>query len=85
MGRGLVILVAVLGGAFWVSSVMARRKRARELSVEWEATGGHGVRSHYVADGLARYDRSMRRWALLAIMVVPLAVVVCIVYVVNFM
>lgn len=85
MGRGLVILVVVLGVAFWLSSIMARRKRERELSVEWEAQGGHGIRSDYVADGLARYDRSLRRWMLLAIMVVPLALVACIVYVVNFM
>lgn len=85
MGRGLMILVAVLAVVFWISSVMARRKRARELSIEWEAEGGHGYRESYVEAGLAAYDRSMRRWALLAILVVPLAVIVVIVYVVNFM
>lgn len=85
MARGLMILVVVLAVAFWLSSTMARRKRARELSVEWEAGSGHGARDVYVAAGLSEYDRSIRRWSLLAILVVPLAAVVVIVYVVNFM
>ena len=85
MGRGLLILIAVLSIAFWISSISARRKRARELGVEWLEKGGPGRKESYVEAGLAVYDRSMRRWALLAIYAVPLAAIVCIIYVVNFM
>jgi hypothetical protein len=70
---------------FVVLSVMSRRAERRRLEQEWELEGHGGEKKDYVREGLAVYDRSLRRKLIFGVYLVPLAVIGTIVYVVNYM
>ena len=76
----LILSVIYVVVSFWSRSV-----RRRKLEQEWNDTGRPGDKDTYVTQGMAQYDRSLRRKLILLIYVVPVAVVSVIIYVTNFM
>lgn len=86
---GLIRLVvfgfAILTVIYIVLSVTARRAERKRLAQEWDLEGIAGEKEAYVREGLADYDRSLRRKLILGVYAVPLVVIGTIVYVVNYM
>jgi hypothetical protein len=78
---GFVILTVI----FVIWSLAARRAERRRLGEEWEIEGLAGEKETYVREGLAVYERSLRRRLIFGVYLVPLAVIGTIVYVVNYM
>jgi hypothetical protein len=78
---GFVILTVI----FVIWSIVARRAERRRLEEEWEIEGLAGEKEAHVREGLAVYERSLRRRLIFGVYLVPLAVIGTIVYVVNYM
>ena len=76
----LILSVIYVIVSFWSRSV-----RHRKLEQEWNDSGRPGDKETYVTEGMAQYDRSLRRKLILLIYVVPVVVVGTIIYVTNFM
>ncbi|WP_010138720.1 hypothetical protein [Oceanicola sp. S124] len=83
--RVAVIGFLVATVAYVVVSIWSRQVRRRKLREDWEEEGRPGDRRDYVEKGLDDYDDSFRRKLILLIYLVPVAVVVFIIYAVNFM
>jgi hypothetical protein len=78
---GFVVLTVI----FVIWSLVARGAERRRLAQEWEVEGRGGERETYVREGLAVYERSLRRRLIFGVYLVPLVVIGTIVYVVNYM
>ena len=77
---GLVVLTVVyLSVSFW-----ARARRRETLQLLWEERGRVGDRDSFVRAGMVEYDQSLKKRLILAIYVVPAAVVAGIIYLVNY-
>jgi|688.fasta_scaffold1347644_2 hypothetical protein len=83
--RLVVVGFVVLTVIFVILSVALRRAERRRLAQEWEVEGLEGEREAHVREGLALYERSLRRRLIFGVYLVPLAVIGTIVYVVNYM
>lgn len=86
---GALIRLAIVG--FLVLSIIyvcvslySRSKRKAKLATWWEEAGRPGDREAYIRAGLEEYDGSLRRRLILAIYVVPAAMVGLIIYLVNY-
>ena len=75
----IVLSIVYVSVTFWSRAV--HRDRLRK---EWIEDGSVGDVDRYVEKGMAEYRQGMRRHLLLAIYVVPAAVVALIVYFVNY-
>ena len=64
-------------------SLWSRSVRRGKLEAEWEETRT-GDRDSFVENGLAEYDRSLRRKLILGVYVVPMIVIALIIYFTNF-
>ena len=78
---GFVILTVI----FVLWSLLARGAERRRLAQQWELEGMAGDREAWMREGLAVYERSLRRKLIFGVYLVPLAVIGTIVYVVNYM
>lgn len=83
--RLLVFGFLILSVLYVTISIWSRATRARKLTRDWRREGGTGDKDAYISEGLADYDRSIRRKLILLVYIVPVVVIVVIVYVVNFM
>ncbi len=82
----LIVLGFLVLSLIYVILVFSERIRMRRLlRAEWEKTGQSGDRDAYVREGLVDYEQSFRRKLLLGVFIVPVAAVLVIIYVVNFM
>ncbi|MGR3452751.1 hypothetical protein [Pseudooceanicola sp.] len=80
-----VVGFAVLTLVYVIVSFWSRQVRRGKLKKRWESEGRPGDRETYVERGLAEYDDSFRRKLILLVYIVPLAVIVAIIYAVNYM
>jgi hypothetical protein len=78
---GFVILTVI----FVLWSLLARGAERRRLAQQWELEGMAGDREAWMREGLAVYERSLRRKLIFGVYLVPLAVIGTIIYVVNYM
>ena len=76
---GFIILTVI----YVVLSLYSRSVRRGKLRQEWEDEGIEGDKEDWVRAGLKDYDQSLRRKLILAVYVVPLAVIGTIIYLVN--
>jgi hypothetical protein len=77
---GGFIAVTVLYGLL---SVYFRSVHREDLENRFDAGGADGLREDFVRQGMATYDRSLRKRALRLVYVVPVVLIVAIAYVVN--
>ncbi|HDR27136.1 hypothetical protein [Rhodovulum sp.] len=77
---GFVVLTVVYVSVLLYSRAMRRRKLRRH----WDEKIGTGDRDAFVREGLALYDRSLRRRLILGVYIIPMIVVGTIVYIVNY-
>jgi Mg2+/citrate symporter len=75
----LVILVVI----YLVLSVVLRLRERRRLAEEWEAGDQLVERGLYMGEGMAEYDRSLRKKLLWLVIVLPMAGLLLLLYVLN--
>ncbi len=81
----VLIAFAILTAIYVVVSIWSRSVRREKLENEWDEEVRDGDRDAFIEAGLRDYDKSLRRKLILGIYVVPLALVLVLVYVTNFM
>lgn len=81
--RLLVLWFLILTVVYVAISVWSRLGRRRELARIWEEEGRVGDFGAYMRDGMAEYDRSLRRKLIWLVYVIPMAVVATLIYVMN--
>lgn len=81
LGIFLLIGLSVL---YLLISVYARSLERERLENRWDAGHGDGERDAYIRDGMARYQKSLRRRLLWGVYIVPLVVIGVLIYVLNF-
>lgn len=81
----IVMVVAFLAMIHAAVSAYMRWDRRRALEAEYDDGAGRGLtRDDYVSQGMMRYERSWSKRALLAIFLVPLALVVGLMLIANY-
>jgi Mg2+/citrate symporter len=75
----LVVLVAI----YFVLSVVLRLRERRRLAEEWEAGDQLVDRDIWMRDGMAEYDRSLRKRLLWLVIVLPMAGLMILLYLLN--
>ena len=83
--RLVVFGFLILSVIYVIVSFWSRAVRRRKLEREWNDTGRPGDKATYMTEGMAQYDRSLRRKLIALIYVVPVVVIGVIIYVTNFM
>lgn len=82
----LVLLFVILTIVYIALSWYTRWNRGRELRSAFDATNETSVsRDQYVANGLAQYQRSIRRRLILGVYLLPMAIVVALLIIANLM
>lgn len=81
--RPLVVFFLVLIVVHLVVRVWLRLRERRRLAEEWEAGDRLGDREAFMADGMADYDRSLRKRLLWLTIVGPMAALAALLYVLN--
>ncbi len=82
-GFGFLLLTVV----YICLSLYSRALRRDKLEAQWEADGFEGdeaTRRAFIEDGLAEYDRSLRRKLILGVYIVPTLLVIAVIYFTNF-
>ena len=81
----LLILFAILTLVYVVLAQYSRWNRRKTLEAEYDASEiREGEREDYVADGMARYERSMSKRLLLGVFLIPLGIVAILLLLANF-
>ena len=69
---------------YWLLSIYFRSVERERLEKEYDRGGIDGTRDGHVAHGLAEYERSLRRRLIGLVFVIPTAVVIALVWILNF-
>lgn len=83
--RFLVVMLIAQTIVYLCILAFARAQRRARLAEEWAAQDVDRDEAAFVARGMEAYEASLRRRMLYGIYVVPLALVMVLVYVTNFM
>ena len=78
---GFVVLTIV----YVCLSFYSRAVRRGKLEAEWEEEGMTGDRDAFIDQGLEEYDGSLRRKLIWGVYIGPVAFVMILIYVINFM
>lgn len=82
--RLFVVAFVVLTVIYISISLYSRAVRREKLEREWDEEIREGDREAFVKEGLADYDGSLRRRLILAVYIIPVAIVGTIIYLVNY-
>ncbi|MBM1220266.1 hypothetical protein JQU17_08540 [Ponticoccus sp. SC2-23] len=82
--RLFVVAFVVLTVIYVSISLYSRAVRRDKLEREWDEEIREGDRDAFVKEGLADYDGSLRRRLILAVYIIPVAIVGTIIYLVNY-
>lgn len=70
---------------YWLLAIYARSTERERLEKHWDAAPpeGEADRDAYIAAGMAKYEKSLRRKLIWLVYIVPMAAVGVIIYIVN--
>lgn len=77
---GGIALAALYLGLSWYFRAAHRERMERD----WEAAGRPGNRDAYIEEGMAQYQRSLRRRLLWLVFILPVTVAAAIIWFTNF-
>ncbi|MET4127916.1 hypothetical protein [Roseovarius sp. MBR-6] len=77
---GLILLTGVYLGLLWYF----RAKRRGRMAQDWQEAGRPGDRDAYIAEGMAQYDRSLRRKLLWLVYILPVTAITLLIWLTNF-
>jgi len=82
----LVLLFAVLAAVYVALSRYSRWNRRKTLEAEYDvAKPAEKTRDDHIAEGMERYDHSLSKRLLLGVFVYPVAVIVLLLLIANYM
>jgi len=82
--RLFVIAFVILTVIYVSISLYSRAARREKLEREWDEEIREGDREAFVKEGLVDYDGSLRRRLILAVYIIPVAIIGTIIYLVNY-
>lgn len=85
LARLAVVGFVVLTVIYVIVSIWSRQVRRGKLKARWKEEGLTGDREAFIREGLDNYDDSFRRKLILLVYIIPVALVITIIYVMNFM
>ncbi len=85
LARLAVVGFIVLTVIYVIVSIWSRQVRRGKLKKRWKEEGLTGDREAFIREGLDDYDDSFRRKLILLVYIIPVALVITIIYVMNFM
>ena len=85
-----IIRLAVFGFLFLaviylLVSVYSRSVRREKLENKWDDEVKEGDRDAYIKDGMKDYEGSLRKKLIVLVFIIPIAVVIAMLYITNFM
>ncbi|RBI76102.1 hypothetical protein DQW77_04220 [Roseovarius sp. TE539] len=83
--RIVIFGFAFLTAVYVIAFLWSRSVRAGRLRKEWRDSGGIGDMETYVRQGLERQDGQVRRRLVVLVYVIPVAVMVAVIYISNFL
>lgn len=69
---------------YLMMSIYSRSVRREALEKRFDAGGVDGDRDTYIAEGMARYERSLRKRLIWLVYIIPMAVMAGTIYLVNY-
>lgn len=81
----IVVGFVILTILYVIISVWARSMARENLEEEWDEEIRAGDRDAFIEEGMRDYDRSLRKKLVLGVYVVPMALVLILIYVTNYM
>ena len=82
--RLLIFGLIALGTLYFGLSWYYRSAHHAKMEKDWEAAGRPGIREAYVEEGMAQYQRSLRRRLLWLVFILPVTAVMAIIWITNF-
>ena len=80
---GLVLAVA-LTVVYFLVAIYSRSVRREKLEKEYDAGGIEAERDTFIAEGMERYEHSLRRKLIWLVYIIPTVVILGLVYILNF-
>lgn len=77
---GLIGLTLLYLGLSW----HFRAQRRKRMAQDWEEAGRPGNREAYIAEGMAQYERSLRRKLLWLVYILPVSAMLLLIWLTNF-
>jgi hypothetical protein len=65
-------------------SIYSRSVRREKLEKHYEAGGVEGARDDYIAQGMAQYEKGLRKKLIWLVYVIPTVVVLALIWILNF-
>lgn len=69
---------------YFLVSIYSRSTRREELEKVWDAAQGPGGRDEFIAEGMAAYEKSLRKKLIWLVYIIPTLAVIAAVYLLNF-
>ena len=69
---------------YFLLHIYSRSTRREELEKAWDAAIGPGERDDYIAAGMARYEKGLRKKLIWLVYVIPTLGVIAAIYFLNF-
>ncbi|MGB5863587.1 MAG: hypothetical protein WBG95_04750 [Sulfitobacter sp.] len=82
--RLMVVGFIVLTAIYLCLSLYSRAVRKGKLQLEWHEGSQDQTQDAFVQEGLAEYDKSLRRKLILSVYVIPIILVSVVIYLTNF-
>ena len=70
--------------AYFLVSIYSRSVRRETLEKRFDAGGIEGDRDAYIADGMARYEKGLKKRLIWLVYIIPTVAVVVTLYILNF-
>jgi Mg2+/citrate symporter len=77
---GLIVLTGIYLGLLWY----LRARRRDRMAQDWQEAGRPGDRDAYIAEGMAQYERSLRRKLLWLVYILPVTAIGLLIWLTNF-
>ena len=69
---------------YFLVSIYSRSTQREELEKEWDADQGPGARDAFIAEGMQRYEKGLRKKLIWLVYVIPTLAVLALIYLLNF-
>jgi len=82
--RNLILIVFILAVIYAILSISGRYKARKRLEAEYDANHIDMPKADYLAQGLTRYDRSMKPKLYLFVFILPAGIIGTLIYLAQY-
>lgn len=86
IGFARLIILGLIGLTvlYWLVRIYGRSLRREALEKEWDGAPGAGTREAFVEDGMARYEKSLRRKLVWLVYILPITAAIVVIVLMNY-